>query len=194
MPGKQLELKQIVQQLRSFYHEYRRMPSFAEIGELLGYASKGAVRYVVDKLVEADVISKDAKGRLIPTSIFSGYPLLGSIAAGFPSAAEEELVDVITFDQFLVTNPQATFMIRVTGDSMIDAGIHPGDIVLIERGKTPRIGNIVAAEVDGAWTLKYFEKKGKKVSLRAANAKYPLIEPQSELRIGGVVIAVIRKY
>jgi repressor LexA len=77
---------------------------------------------------------------------------------------------------------------------MMDAGIHPGDLVLVQKNLTPKNGDIVVAQVDGDWTLKYFEKKEGAVSLRAANKKYPLITPRQELVIAGVVIANVRKY
>jgi SOS-response transcriptional repressor LexA len=70
----------------------------------------------------------------------------------------------------------------------------PDDLVLVERGREPKTGDIVIAEVDGAWTMKYFYKKGKDVYLEAANPKYPRIIPVTEMHIGGVVTAVVRKY
>ena len=114
--------------------------------------------------------------------------------AGFPSPAEEELVDILSLDEFLVENPEATFMLEVTGDSMIDAGIHPGDIVLIDKSKTARNNDIVIAEVDGEWTMKYFMKDKQGVRLEPANKAYSTIRPRNSLRIGGVVRTVIRKY
>ncbi len=119
-----------------------------------------------------------------------GLPMVGDVAAGFPSPAEEELRDVISFDEYLITKPGTSFLLRVSGDSMIDEGIHQGDLVVIEKGREPKSGDIVIAEVDGEWTLKFFRKKGKDVFLEAANAKYPPIRARSELRVGGVVSAV----
>ena len=87
-----------------------------------------------------------------------------------------------------------SFILKVDGDSMIDAGIMKGDLVLVERGREPKTGDIVIAEVDGAWTMKYLYKKGKEIYLEAGNPKYPRIKPQNELRLGGVVTAVVRKY
>jgi repressor LexA len=69
-----------------------------------------------------------------------------------------------------------------------------GDLVIVEKGRVPKDGNIVVAEVDGEWTMKFFRKEGKEIALEAANPKYPLIRPKSELRLGGIVTAVIRKY
>ena len=80
------------------------------------------------------------------------------------------------------------------GIHLIDEGIHQGDLVVIEKGREPKSGDIVIAEVDGEWTLKFFRKKGKDVFLEAANVKYPPIRARSELRVGGVVSAVVRKY
>jgi repressor LexA len=77
---------------------------------------------------------------------------------------------------------------------MSGAGIVEGDLVIVEKGREPKGGDIVIAEVDGEWTLKFFRKKGKDVFLEAANVKYPPIRARSELRVGGVVSAVVRKY
>lgn len=85
-------------------------------------------------------------------------------------------------------------MLNVTGDSMIDAGIMPGDIVLVERREQAKHGEIVVAEVDGEWTLKRLCKRGRKVTLEAANKNYPPIVPKHELRIAAVVCSLIRKY
>ena len=69
-----------------------------------------------------------------------------------------------------------------------------GDLVIVERGRTPQIGDVVIAEVDGEWTMKYFKKENGKVYLEAANPKYPIIRPRTDLQLGGVVTGVIRKY
>jgi repressor LexA len=120
--------------------------------------------------------------------------LLGYIQAGFPSPAEEETVDLISLDEYLISNPQATYLVKVDGDSMIDAGIMPGDLVLVQKNIAPRHGDIVVASVDNEWTLKYLERHGGSVTLRAANSKYPPIRPRQDLAIAGVVIANVRKY
>jgi repressor LexA len=120
--------------------------------------------------------------------------MLGSVQAGFPSPEEEVLSDTISMDEYLINKPETSFLLQVSGDSMTGAGIMEGDLVIIERGRTPKIGDIVIAEVDEDWTMKYFQKQGKQIVLVAANPKYPDIKPRSELKLGGVVIAVIRKY
>ena len=85
-------------------------------------------------------------------------------------------------------------MLKVTGDSMIDAGIHPGDMVLVEKGRAPRNNDIVVAAVDGEWTMKYFVRDAKGVRLEPANREYAAIRPRHSLEIGGIVRSVIRKY
>jgi repressor LexA len=77
---------------------------------------------------------------------------------------------------------------------MIDAGIMPGDMVLAERGRPPRSGDIVIAEIDREWTMKYFEKRGTAVVLRPGNKKYKTLAPKEELNIAAVVTGVIRRY
>lgn len=169
------------------------MPSFAELAELLNYASKGAVRYVVSRLIEAGYLDQDEKGYLLPSKLFGSYPILGTIQAGFPSPAEEELIDTISFDQYLVKKPNATYLIKVSGDSMIEAGIMPGDIVIVERSNKANEGEIVIAQVDKEWTMKYLLREKGRLVLQPANKKYQPIYPQQELVIGGVVKGVVRK-
>jgi repressor LexA len=120
--------------------------------------------------------------------------LIGTVEAGWPSPAEEELVDILSLDELLITNREASFLLRVTGDSMTGAGIMPGDLVIVDRGQAPKSGDIVIAEVDGQWTMKYLRKRGDTVMLLPANPKYKPIRPQRELTIAGVVTAVVRKY
>ena len=124
----------------------------------------------------------------------AGLQIAGLIVAGFPSPAEEELRDIISFDDYLITSPHASFFLRVSGDSMTGAGIMPGDLVIVEKGRTPKNGNIVIAEVDGDWTMKFFKKEKGHVILEAANPDYPAISPKMELRLIGIVTACVRKY
>jgi repressor LexA len=183
-----------LQRLKAFYDERGRMPSYSEIASLFGYASKQAAHRLAEKLIQAGGIAKDAQGRLIPRFPPQGLSLLGYVQAGFPSPAEEELIDTLTIDQYLVRRPEASFLLKVSGDSMIEAGILPGDIVVIERGKNPKVGDVVLAEIDRDWTLKYYQKEGDQVILVPANPRYPTLRPEQELQIAGIVAAVIRRY
>lgn len=85
-------------------------------------------------------------------------------------------------------------MITVQWDSMIDAGIHAGDIVMVDKGMVAKTNDIVIAEIDGKYTLKHLKKDENGYFLRAGNKKYPDFHPREELKMFGVVTAVIRKY
>ena len=187
-------LKARISDIADFYHRQGRMPSFSEIGDMVGIKSKNAVYKLVNKLEKLKVLERDPKGRLIPGSIASSVKILGTVEAGFPSAAEEELSDTLSLDDLLVKNPQATFMLKVSGYSMSEAGILPGDMVIVDKKQAPKSGDIVIAEVDSEWTIKYLEKKGDDVTLIPANPEFKPIKPKKELKIAGVVTAVIRKY
>ncbi len=178
----------------AFYRAQRRMPSHSEIAEMAGLKSKGTTYKLVNRLVALGLVERDETGRLLPGPGFQGLPLLGTVEAGWPSPAEEELLDTMSLEEFLVDRPDSTYMLKVQGDSMTGAGIMPGDMVLVERGVREKDGDIIIAEVDHEWTMKYYRKRGGKVWLEAANSKYPPIHPEQELRVAAVVRAVIRKY
>ncbi len=120
--------------------------------------------------------------------------LLGTVEAGWPSPAEEEMVDTISLDDWLITNKQASFMLTVSGESMIDAGIHPGDVVIVDRGRPPKHGDVIVAEIDHDWTIKFYERRAGQTVLVPANKRFKTLYPQEQLSITGVVTAVIRKY
>jgi repressor LexA len=178
----------------AFHDEHDRMPSYAEIAQITGLSSKSSAYHLAGRLVQEGWLKRDAQGKLLPGRITKGVKMLGSIAAGFPSPAEEELADVITLDELLIRNREATFLLKVTGDSMRDEGIRHGDLVLVERTTDVKTGNIVVANIDGEWTIKYFRKRGKQVYLEPANPAYKTIVPREELKIDLVVRAVIRQY
>ena len=178
----------------TFYGRQKRMPLYKEIMALTGFRSKNAVFKLIGKMVEEGVIAKDDKGHIIPKNIYEGVPLLGLVEAGFPSAAEEELLDVMNLDEFLVPNKESTYILKVKGDSMIEAGIHPGDMVIVERKSSYKPGQIVIASVDNEFTMKYLRKKGERYFLEPANKNYQPIYPTDNFRIEAVVVAVIRKY
>ena len=182
-----------LRKIQAFYRSHKRMPSYSELMAVVGFRSKNAASKLVERFVQRDWLEKDDKGRLLPGRLFQDLPLLGTVSAGFPSPADEELLDTITLDEYLIRNRASTFLVQAQGDSMIGACILPGDLVLVDRARQARDGDIVIAAVDGGWTMKYLRKKGGRITLEAANRKYPPIEPQSELVIEAVVTAVIRK-
>jgi SOS regulatory protein LexA len=181
------------QKIISFYKTHKRMPNITEIMSVLGLKSRSAAFYVVNKLVEAGIVIKDATGKLIPSSGMHILPLLGSIRAGFAAPAEEALADTITVGDYLIRHKESSYLLQVQGDSMIDAGIHEGDMVIFERTGDYSVGDIVVALTEDGYTLKYLRKKGSQYYLEPANKKYPIINPR-EGEIIGVVTSTFRKY
>lgn len=180
--------------LRRFYRSNKRLPTYSEMCRVFGYSSKNAAFRLAKKLIDEGYVEKDGTGHLLPKNDRLGIPLVGYVQAGFPSPAEEELIDTLSLDDYLIDKPEASFLLKVSGDSMIDAGIHEGDLVIVERGQNPKNGDIVLGCVDNEWTLKYYRRVGSAVELVPANDKYPIIRPKGELTLGGIIRAVIRRY
>jgi repressor LexA len=191
---KEINVKTVECEIQSFYRGERRMPKYKEMPDLLEVRSKIVVHYWMEKLCTMGALARDSKGFPKPVRMAPGIHVAGAIAAGYPSPAEEELRDIISIDEYLITRPESSFLVKVSGDSMTGAGIMDGDMVIVEKGREPKNGDIVLAEADGEWTMKYFVRKGKEIVLEAANPKYPTIRPRNELRLGGIITAVIRKY
>ena len=189
-----INISEKIEQLRSFYVIEKRNPTFSELATLFNYRSKNAVYGPSKNSFNWGILSKINQDVLLTSKITGSSRLLGTVQAGFPSPAEEELIDTINLDQYLVRNPEATYLLTVSGDSMIDAGIQPGDIILVEKGGAPKKNDIVIAQVDGEWTMKYFGKDRQGVYLDPANSNYKRIRPDRSLTIGGIVKAVVRKY
>jgi DNA polymerase V len=111
---------------------------------------------------------------------------LGRVRAGFAAPAEDELADTISIGEYLIRHKESSFLLQVEGDSMVDAGICDGDMVIFERGREARVGDIVIALTEDGYTIKYLRKNGSTFYLEAANDKYPHLHPQ-EGQIIGVV-------
>jgi DNA polymerase V len=118
-----------------------------------------------------------------------------SVEAGFPSPADDHLERGIDLNEELIRNPAATFLVRVKGDSMRDAGIHSGDVLIVDKSLVPTDRKIVVAMIDGNFTVKRFRKRGGQVFLEAENPDFPPIEVTEgqELSIFGVVSYIIHQ-
>ena len=189
-----MEEQKILNKLQGFYQTKRRMPSFSELGSLVGLKSKNAVHKLVLRLNDAGYIKQDKKGYIVPAALFNEVRRLGVVEGGFPSPAEEELNDTMSLDEFLIQNKEATYILTVKGNSMKDAGILEGDMILVERGLDAKDGDIVIAQIDGDWTIKYLKKRGQTIWLEPANKNFKKIYPKETLTTGAVVKGVIRKY
>lgn len=187
-----MDLDKAIEKIRKYFVAHKRMPSYQEIAYLFNYSTKASSQHLVKKLLEIGVLDKDENGKLVPKNLFT-IPNLGIIKAGYPTVADMQR-DAIDVYDYLLNRTGTVFSLTVKGDSMIDEGIHEGDIVIIEREREPRNGDVVAAQVDGEWTVKYFQEKFGEITLVPANKNYPIIKPRESLEVGGVVVSVIRKY
>ena len=116
-----------------------------------------------------------------------------SVSAGFPSPADDFLESSLNIHEHLVKNPCSTFFLRVAGESMSGAGIHPDDILVVDKSRSPQNNDIVIAVLESAFTVKYFRRFDQKtILLESANPAYPNIKV-SEIEIWGVVTGVVRK-
>ncbi len=187
--------------IREFQQKHGYSPSLADLATAFGVKSKNAIAKVVNALSRAGQVDKDPKGRIKfleqiaeTVSASLSLPLFGPIAAGFAAPVEEQAEEKVTLEDYLVRDRNATFLLRVRGDSMIEAGIHEGDLVIVERGKEPRVGQIVVGVLDGEYTLKELVRENGKYFLRARNPAYPDMYAMNELQVAGVVKGVVRKY
>ncbi len=117
------------------------------------------------------------------------------VPAGFPSPAADYAEDKLDLNKHLIKNPAATFFVRVTGDSMEGAGIHHGDLLVVDRSIEPRDKRIVIAVINGELTVKRIRIKGRKISLEPENKDYCVqeIAENAEFEVWGVVTSVIHQ-
>jgi DNA polymerase V len=119
-----------------------------------------------------------------------------SIQAGFPSPAEEFSTKRIDLTEVLIKHPQATYLLRVSGNSMVDAGVCDGDLLVVDKAVKPRHGHIVVAVVGGEFTVKYLHMRAGRFKLKPANATYPEIVPAEgeTVEVWGVVTSCIKRF
>lgn len=183
------------QRIVSFCKQNRRVPGYKEFQQITGFKSKNAVFKLISKLVDEHVLEKDSNGKLSMKSLFGELPMLGVVEAGIPTLVSNDFIESTSVESFLLGDVRGeTYMLEVKGESMIDAHIAEGDMVLVERTQSPKVGDIVIALVDGGWTMKFYriDKKGR-AYLEPANEAFSNIYPEYELDIRAVVRAVIRK-
>lgn len=194
------ELSKMQQRIYDFLVSYIQSrgypPSVREIGEAVGLKSPSTVHFHLKHLEEAGVIAKGAgKGRAITLTASAvpedKVPIVGNVAAGSPILAEECIEDYLTFD----TGGRAGeyFALRVRGESMLNAGILPGDLVVVRRQETANNGEIVVAMIDDEATVKRLSRKNGRTWLMPENDAYSPIDG-TYAQILGKVAAVVRRY
>ncbi|MFO1419495.1 MAG: S24 family peptidase [Candidatus Competibacteraceae bacterium] len=181
-------------QLQDYYARWRVLPAYGPLQAVLGLASRSAVAKVLHRLRAAGLLDRSPAGRWTPAARFFARPLADApVPAGLPAVAADSGGD-FSIDAWLVRQPSRTVLIPVTGDSMLDAGIHPGDRVVVERDTSARPGDVVVAVIDNEFTLKTLAVEDGAAMLRPANPAYPVLRPGDRLAIFGVVVGLIRNY
>lgn len=185
-------LKFIYKQIR----DTKLPPTIREIAAQFGFSSTGTVRDYLKALIHKGYIkvaaNKSRAIELVREAMFS-FPIVGSVHAGLPSLAVEEIEGYLDLDS-LVFSDNTTFALRVKGDSMVDAGIFPDDLVLVRRQAIAQTGETVVALIGEEATVKNLKKKGQQYFLEPANPKYEPIPITSDVSIVGKVISVIRRF
>lgn len=185
---------QYLESLRTYWKHHRAFPSMQKLCDVVGLQSTASVFALVGRLVDAGYLSR-LEGRVAPTCKFFERPVLGRVRAGLPQQADQDEFQALNIDDYLVPEPNRTFMASVRGDSMRDAGLLDGDHVVVQRNCPTAAGDIVVASVDGELTVKYLRQDPQgRFYLQAANSAYPDIFPRGVLEVLGVVVGQFRQY
>lgn len=180
--------------LRDYYAQHRVLPSFSVIAKLLGLKTTSAVSAMVDRMKMAGMLESAPDRRLQPGPKFFEREVLDTIQAGYPQPANEPGIEGLNVDAYLIENPSRTVLLTIKGDSMIDAGLMPGDTVIVKKGAPGKPGDIVVAVVDNEFTVKYLSQDRKGFYLKPGNKAYDPIRAKDHLEIFGLVVGSFRKY
>jgi repressor LexA len=195
--------KDILAFIKRFQREKGFPPTIREIGAAFGIASTNGVRYYLNRLeAEGEIhrsgkISRGIGVEMDPAETNGSHPvaipIVGRVAAGEPILAEQS-ADGELEPATMFGDTKALFALRVRGDSMIDAGIHDGDYVIVRKQDRAEPGAMVVAIIDNEATVKFYRPRADRVELEPANAKYEpiIVEPGTPFGIAGVVRGVIR--
>lgn len=188
--------EQHLDRLRDHFSKFGALPSYAGLCTVVGFKAKTAAVKLARRLTQAGYLRQAPGGKLAPTERFFERPRLDvPVKAGSPTSIEgHHASDWLALDSYLVDVPSRTVLIPVKGDSMQDAGVLEGDLVVVERTRTARHGQFVIAMVDGEFTLKELRFEEGRPVLISHNARYQPIKPKQDFEVFGVVRSLIRRY
>jgi len=193
MPRPRSDLSSHLGALQDYFVLHGVIPSLTELGKLWGIAGRAWTHRIVIRLKEDGFLEEAVGKRLKPGTRFFERTVADTVRAGLPQPANDSGRDVMAIDRYLIDRPSETELFLVRGDSMIDAGIHEGDFVVVEKTRSATPGDVVLAFVDGEFTLKTLARDKKGFFLEAANPAYGPIRPEQDLEIHGVMIGLFRK-
>jgi len=194
--------KQLLEFIKLTLDQHGYPPTISEMAKEVGVKSKNAIFKMLKRLEQMKLIERDStargirvlnpEGEMIGSSLFSA-PLIGAVTAGLPMLAEENIESWINLPTNFMTRRKNVFVLRVMGESMRDAGILDGDLVIVDPASAFKNRDIVVALLhDEATVKRYVEVNGRKY-LKAENPKYKNIYPKEEWNISGKVVGVIRQ-
>ena len=198
--NKKQKLTSKQKQVRKFIYDSIKVdklpPTFREIASHFNFSSTGTVRDYLKALVRKGYIrikaNKSRAIELIREALFS-FPILGKVQAGLPNLAVDEIEGYLNLDS-LVFSDDSTFALRVRGDSMIEAGIMPDDLVLVRKQEMAQTGETIVALVEDEATVKNLQRRGEDYYLEPANPNYEPILVDQKVSIIGKVISVVRRF
>jgi len=187
--------REYLEKLQDYYADHKVIPSYSVLAGLWGVSAKSWVSECVKRFEEAGFLDWTPDRQLKPGKRFFERRIAEApVQAGQPHAAAADGYDLVSsIDEMLVREPSRTELIRVKGDSMVEAGIHEGDYIVVEKGKHANPGEIVVAIVDNEFTVKYLDRERNEFVLKPANKAYPVIRPRGRLEIYGVMAGLVRK-
>jgi repressor LexA len=195
--------REAVKHIRNWLMHRGRFPSVRDLMTLMEYKSPRSAVLLMEELEKNGFLGKkdDGSYRLIKdletanTVRTVSVPLIGEVSCGLPILAEENIEAMIPVSTALVRPGSKYFLLRAKGDSMDNAGIFPGDLILVKQQPTAENGQQVIALIDDEATVKEFHNRGEIITLvpRSSNPKHQQIIVTDELKIQGIVIATIPK-
>jgi SOS-response transcriptional repressor LexA len=181
--------------LRDYFADAKRIPSERRIAELLGFSSAAAHKLLVRLAGQGFLERTPDDDAWIPANrFFERFLADTSVPAGAPMHSADVAGEPFYVDDYLIRRPSQTTLVPVRGESMLDAGIHDGDIAVVDRGLAAKSGDHVIAIVDNEFTLKELASERGRFILKPHNKAFPVIRPKGSLEIYGVVVGIVRRY
>ena len=189
--------KKVFQWIKNFQQDQGSYPTYREIQAALKFNSINSVSQYVKQLAAKGYLEMiKNRGYRLPAQerpSLVNLPLMGTVQAGGPNSTQEA-PETMALPHDMVPSPQRSFLLRVRGNSMSDAGIHEDDIVIVDTNKTPAIGDVVVALLDDETTVKRLVQKNGKKYLQAESPDHDDIYPKGQWEIQGVVSGLWRAY